>query len=303
MITTMVESTNYPLLTAKCNPLCESLIWKWDGDETKIRGFAVFLDGVPYGGIFPYPPMRSVIVQPPISACAAKSSWQVAAVTASSMSQLSTPYILPGPHPLPQNPAYLVGTCTIYIKVKFESLDLEWTNDSMGSGGPGDCDTTDAYYYIHADERGTATSGSYLYRTRKFYGSGHYRPLSCGSYSSHHLFDKVNPALVSGLENSNGLPFSEILLSGELERLDQPIQILVGAQFVDADFSPGNNDDWIVNFGTLYIADSFQEAIEYFGCSGRTFVDEDEEDAGKSRTQYTITVYPNACERSPEGLP
>ncbi len=139
----------------RCNPSCRSLIWKWDGDETKIRGFAVFLDGLPYGGIFPYPPMRNVIVQPPLSACAAESSWQVAAVTASAMSQLSQPYVLPAP-----DPQDLSRICTIYIKVKFEYLDLEWTHDGFGSGSPGDCDTMDAYYAIHADERGAATSGT-----------------------------------------------------------------------------------------------------------------------------------------------
>ncbi|MCX6071738.1 MAG: LysM domain-containing protein [Chloroflexi bacterium] len=300
VITTMVESTNYPLLTANCNPRCQSLIWKWDGNETKIRGFAVFLDGLPYAGVFPYPPMRSVFVQPPISACSAESRWQVAAVTASAMSQLSTPYILPGPHPLPQNPDYLGGTCTIYVKVKFEYLDLEWTHDGFGSGSPGDCDTMDAYYAIHVDERGPATAGSYLYQTRKFYGGGIYRPLSCGNHSSLHLFDKVNPALVSGVQTTNNLPFSEILLFGELERMDQPLLILVAANFLDYD--PSSDPDWIAKYGTEYAADNFQAAIDFFGC-GRTFVDEDEMDSGKSRLQYTITVYPNACDRLPEILP
>jgi LysM repeat protein len=299
VITTMVESTNYPLLTANCNPRCQSLIWKWEGDETKIKGFAVFLDGLPYGGLFPYPPMRSVIVQPPISACAAESRWQVAAVTASAMSPLSTAYILPGPHPLPQNPGYLGGTCTIHIRVKFEFLDLEWTHEGFGSGGPGDCDTMDAYYAIHVEEAGPATVGSYLSQTRKFYGAGFYRPLRCGNHSSLYLFDEVNPALVSGAKTPDNLPFSEILLFGELQRLDQPLILRVGANFVDYDASSA--DDWIAKYGTEYTIDDFQTAIDYFGC-GRTFVDDDEMDSGKSRLQYTITVYPNACERVPEGL-
>ncbi len=158
----------------------------------------------------------------------------------------------------------------------------------------------DAYYAIHVDERGPATSGSYLYQTRKFYGGGFYRPLSCGIHNSLHLFDEVNPALVSGVKTTGDLPFSEILLFGELERLDQPLIILVGANFYDHDDS--SNDDWIAKYGTEYAADNFQSAIDYFGC-GRTFVDDDEMDSGKSRLQYTITVYPNACARSPEILP
>jgi hypothetical protein len=158
----------------------------------------------------------------------------------------------------------------------------------------------DAYYAIHVDERGPATAGSYLYQTRTFYGDGHYRPLSCGNYSSLHLFDKVNPALVSGMQSTSNLPFSELLLFGELQRLDQPLLILVAANFVDYD--PSSDPDWIAKYGTEYVADNFQAAIDYFGC-GRTFMDEDEMDSGKSRLQYTITVYPNACARSPEVLP
>jgi len=158
----------------------------------------------------------------------------------------------------------------------------------------------DAYYAIHVDERGPATSGSYLYQTRTFYGGGIYRPLSCGNHSSLHLFDKVNPALVSGVQTTNNLPFSEVLLFGELERLDQPLIILVGAHFYDHDDSSA--DDWIAKYGTEYTVDDFQAAIDYFGC-GRTFVDDDEMDSGKSRLQYSITVYPNACDRVPVVLP
>jgi len=201
---------------------------------------------------------------------------------------------------LPQNPAYFGGKCAFYVKVKFESLDLESTHDGYGSGGPGDCDTMDAYYAIHVDERGTATAGSYLYQTREFYGAGIYRPLSCGNHSSLHLFDEVNPALVSGVQTTGNRPFSEILLFGELERLDQPLIILVGANVLDYD--PSSDHDWIAKYGTEYVVDDFQSAIDYFGC-GRTFVDDDEMDSGKSQLQYTITVYPNACDSSPEILP
>jgi hypothetical protein len=190
----------------------------------------------------------------------------------------------------------------MYIKVQFEYLDLEWTNDSLGSGGPGDCDTTDAYYSLHVSEKGGyATSWIDLYRTRYFYGGGLYRPLKCGVHSFQDLFDSVNPVLVRTVYYFYDwtTPFSELIVWTYLQSPDKPISILVAANFVDADFSPGNDDDYIVHTGTLYEAPSFQSAINYFGC-GRTFVDDDEEEAGKSRLQYTVTVYPNACERTPD---
>jgi hypothetical protein len=284
-------------LTVKCHPLCRSLGWTWDGDEEKIRGFAVFLDGVPYGAPFPYPPMRSVLVQPPASACSASSRWQVAAVTASAMSPLSQEFTLPAPPS-----GYAPGTCEIYIKVKFEYLDLEWTRDGGFSGGPGDCDTVDAYYAIHVDERGAATSGGGLYQTRRFYNSDFPRALECGVHSHQDLFDNVNPALVSTdpgwiYSYVEQPPFSEILLYGDLSWPDQSLVILVGANFLDTD-GDWSGDDWIAKYGTQYEADNFQSAIDYFGC-GRTFVDDDEMGSGKSRLQYTITVYPNACDRMP----
>lgn len=303
VITTMVESTNNPLLTANCNPRCQSLIWKWEGDEAKIRGFAVYLNGLPYAAVFPYPSMRSVLVQPPISACKGDSRWQVAAVSSNAMSSLSAEYVLPGPHPLPQNPGFLAGTCTFCVKVKFEALDLEWTHEGYGSGGPGDCDTLDATYYIHADERGAATEGAYLYATRKFYSGEFTRPLRCGVHGYQDLYDRVNPVLVSqwapvpGHEHGTW-PFSEIILVGDMPRPDQSIILLIGAHFYDHDDT--SSDDWIAKYGTEYVADNFQSAIDYFGC-GRTFIDDDEMDSGKSRLQYTITVYPNACARVPEG--
>jgi hypothetical protein len=306
-ITGMIETADHPL-TARCNPRCQRLFWTWAGDETKIRGFAVYLNGQLYAAVFPYPSMRSVIVQPPISACGGTSRWQVAAVTASAMSPLSAEYVLPGPHPHTANPAFVAGTCTIYVKVKFEVLDLEWTHEGYGSGGPGDCDTLDALYYIHVDERGAATGGSYLYATRKFYSGEFPRAMKCGVHGYQDLFDRVNPALVSRWAPVPGTvpiehgawPFSEIILAGDLLRPDQSIILLVGAHFFDHDYTSA--DDWIAKYGTEYVADNFQAAIDYFGC-GKTFIDDDEMDSGKSRLQYTITIYPNACERKPEGLP
>ena len=111
---------------------------------------------------------------------------------------------------------------------------------------------------------------------------------------------QVNPALVTGGTSTSNRPFSELTLSGELQRLDQPLIVLVGAHFYDHDDSSANV--CIAKYGAEYVADSFQDAMDYFGC-GRTFVDDDEMDSGKSRLQYTITIYPNACARAPEVLP
>jgi hypothetical protein len=88
----------------------------------------------------------------------------------------------------------------------------------------------------------------------------------------------------------------KILVYGDLDRPKQPL-IIWSANFdYDSDRTIG------AKYGTEYTIDDFQTAIDYFGC-GRTFVDDDERDSGKSRLQYTITVYPNACDRMPEVLP
>jgi hypothetical protein len=113
------------------------------------------------------------------------------------------------------------------------------------------------------------------------------------------LFDKADPALVSGDQTTGCLPFSEILLFGELQGLDQPLIILVGANLFDSDAS--SDPAWIAKYGTECLAEDSQSAIGYLGC-GRPFVDDDEMDSGKSRIQYIITVDPNACELMHEGL-
>jgi len=296
VVTDLRNGPNIPLLS-RCNPFCKELVWSWGGDQTKIKGFLIFLDDSLYPTLMPFPSQRSMFVQPPVSSCASGSRWQVAAVTASAMSQLSKPFTLDAPR------RYLDKDCTIYIKVKFEYLDLEWTNDSMDSGGPGDCDWTDAYYALHVSERGFDGVGLDLYKTRYFYGGGFYRPLKCGVNSFQDLADTVNPLLTRAFtwydDEYPTRPFSELIVDSQRGYWDQPLSILVGAKFLDADFSPGNANDYIVNIGTQYDAPSFQSAINYFGC-GRTFVDEDEQEAGKSRLTYTITVYPNACERTPD---
>lgn len=164
---------------------------------------------------------------------------------------------------------------------------------------PGDCDTMDACYAIHVDERGPAAAGFYLYQTRRFHAGGIYRPVSCGNHSSLHLFDKVIPALVSGDPTTSIPPFRGIFLSGDLQRLDRPHIIRVGANFLDYDAS--SDPAWIAKYGLEYVAEDLRSAIDSFECA-RTSVDDDEMDSGKSRLQHTISVYPNARERMPEGL-
>jgi hypothetical protein len=157
----------------------------------------------------------------------------------------------------------------------------------------------DAWYANHVDEKGPAVVGSCQYQARKFHGGIFHRPSSCGNHCSFHLFDKVTLALLSGDQTTSILSFIEIILFGALQRLDQAPIILGGTNLLDHDAS--SEPGWNAKYGTEYVAEDFQLAIDYFGC-GRTFVDVDEMDSGRARLQVTITAHPNACKRIHEGL-
>ena len=155
----------------------------------------------------------------------------------------------------------------------------------------------DAYYAIHVDERGAATGEPISTRP-----AGSSIVLTSSRVEMRHpysqdLFDGVSPALVLGIRQCKVPPFSEILLSGDLASAGS-IAGHSGWGQLPGSGRWSSDDDWIAKYGTEYEADNFQAAIDYFGC-GRTFVDDDEIDSGKSRLQYTITVYPNACDRAP----
>ena len=137
--------------------------------------------------------------------------------------------------------------------------ELEWADYRDGSGGPGDGDTMAADHAIPVDESGPAAAGAHPNQRRKDHGGGIYSPLSCGDHGSLHLFDKVDPAPVSGDQTTSIPPSSELLLFGELQRLDQPLIILVGANGVDDDVS--SDPDWNARYGAESVAEDSQSGI------------------------------------------
>jgi hypothetical protein len=259
-----------PWFTA-CEPPCEKLLWKWDGDESKITGFIVFFNGVPYG-TYPYPPMRGAVVRIPLSPCDSTARWQVAAIAGGARSKLSDPLDVP-------------PECGVYVKVKFDSLDLEWTHDGWGSGSPGDCDTLDAYYATNlqvGNDDWAHEETVLFYGPSKAYTGAFFKPLGCGVHSFKDLADNVDPVFIY---SSTLPPFSEIRFG--IGWWGGSFSIWVRANFLDHDdWTP---DDWIARYNIRFDFDSPQQAIDYLKC-GKTFVESEEDEEAGSHLQFTLTA-------------
>jgi hypothetical protein len=267
-----------------CVPDCGKLSWKWDGDQSKVAGFMVFLDGLPYA-TFPMAAMRDVVVRYPLSACSDSARWQVAAVAGPARSKLSDALWYSVTH-----------TCNIYVKVKFDYLDLEWTHDGWGSGGPGDCDTLDAYYAI--DLQVSSDDEMVLfYGPSKAYTGAVFKPLGCGVHSFQELADSVDPIYVGGPADP---PFSEIHGALIQSGFGGSLQVWVRANFVDHDDWSG--DDWIARYNLLLDFGSQQEGLDYLKC-GKTFVESNQDEEGKSHLQFTLTASTSPSFNRPSGCP
>ncbi len=90
------------------------LTWKWDGDQTKIDGFRIYLGDVPYT-MYPLPPyQREVYVKLPTK-CGARISWRVTAVKGDAESKPSD-YL--------DGNTYWQPDCNYYVMVKFDKIDV-----------------------------------------------------------------------------------------------------------------------------------------------------------------------------------
>lgn len=133
------------------DPLLRSVDWKWSGDPSKIKGFAIYLNGAKVK-VVNDSSARSADVRLPKD-CGMNIRWQVTALAGNAESKLSAPY------------EYEQLPCEAYIAVRFDSIYFTWTQD----GWFGDCDTMDAYYTIWVN----ATSKS-------FWGGNFFYPVRCG---------------------------------------------------------------------------------------------------------------------------
>jgi hypothetical protein len=255
----------------ECVPECRTIKWSWDGDPKTITGFAVFVNGKLLSAA-PYPDMREMVVRFPISSCGTEPGWQVAAVSGATISKLSAP-------PFP----WYKAVCTEWIKVKFDSIEFDWTD------GPGDCDTFEAYYAINMQVGGNS-------QTKTFFGNGLFKPLQCGVYTFQALADEVDRAYIFANYVDSKLPMSEFTDTVLLKYEGEGFSVNVRANFMDQD--EWSSDDWMARYNSAIYFTSFKEALETLGC-GKTFTEEDEQDKGKSRLQFTLSVYPNPCKNSP----
>ena len=137
------------------------LSWEWLGDERKITGFTVYLNGKPIKTTRPN--QRQIYYLPP-SNCGDQQRLQVAVNTNHGQSLSSNPLIIPLP------------PCPVLAEIQFISMDTGITNDSFS----GKCDTIETYYEFWA-------SGATDAR-KKAWGKPFFFPVKC---NSHYTFDDI----------------------------------------------------------------------------------------------------------------
>lgn len=137
------------------------LTWEWLGDERKITGFTVFLNGKPIKTALPI--QRQIFYLPP-SSCGEQQRFQVAVNTDHGQSLNSNPLIIPLP------------PCPVLAEIQYVTMDIGLTNDSLR----GKCDTLETYYEFWA-------SGATEVRKR-IWGKPFFFPVNC---STRYTFDDI----------------------------------------------------------------------------------------------------------------
>lgn len=134
--------------------------WKWDGDNSKITGFAILLDHIPVKQV-PAASRAAEIKIPAI--CDVHLRWEVAAVSDSGMA-LSAPF------------EQILDKCEYNLIVKFQSVKFDYVNDDeeKASSPPNDpCyQTAEGYFFLIVNGK-----------SRSFYNLPNYIPLKgCQTY-------------------------------------------------------------------------------------------------------------------------
>ncbi len=181
------------------DPRERSLTWKWDGDQSKIEGFKIYLNGKPYStgwlSTFPLtatPNERKVKVRMPAD-CGQHTSWQVSAFNGNAESLLSAAA------------EYDLPKCPLYAHVTFKSIWLLHVRDSFMLDFRADpCDTVGAWLVIYANNV-RRTGGSWW--ADLYTGPGSVA-MTCGMYTFKQLlqtwFKEPSPdVLVAPLYGEN----------------------------------------------------------------------------------------------------
>jgi hypothetical protein len=205
--------------------------------------------------------LREDIVQLP-GECGQQVVWQVAVRAGSALSNLSAPL------------SYDLPRCQAYLRVRFDDIYLDWTDD----GWPGDkCDTLDAYFQISVRDV-----------TRSFWGGNFFQPLKCGR----HYFSDIT-----------GGPYKQTygpepyVITIPLDTGENVDSIWIKTRFWD-------HDDWSSDdlFGihaehlpdyTPQIGERWPECYLTY-TTGGSITDE-----AKSYLTFTYSIYPNKCRDIP----
>ena len=276
----LVELAAPDISIAKGFPPARTLHWKWDGDASKLTGFAVYLNGKQVA-THPYPDMRDVLVRLP-GECGNHVRWEVVALGPSVQLQRYGPYVPVESRRSNPPVEYDQPPCQAYVAVKFDRLDVLLT-DEEGWSGP--CPTLEAYYALNVNDG-----------LKKFYypgGSGvgsSFFTVQCGkSYSLYDMgrpylqWDKYPDTVVTTIKDPN-----------------KPFDIQVTTFFFDYDDWTGA--DWFGLHHMEYGMNSLKEAQEFFGCGTHYSIDYINSVAG-TVLYYTVSVYPNACADLPPYIP
>jgi hypothetical protein len=257
---------------ANVDPRERALVWKWSGDPSKIKGFSVFLDGIPYGYVDGANTRQATVYNP--NQCGKSFLWQVRAVA--------------GPTQSPLSPLFYdkLPACKSYVMVKFNWISLLWSSDGLFGG---DCDTLSAYYSIRVNDEVQAfwgppywTGGSTIFTAHPVGTS--MISLKCGV---RYYF--------SGM--GYGPHPDEIVVPVEAE----PFEILISTRFRDYDEWSG--DDAFGEHSARLWYSSLQDAQQDLGCGKSFTTDRARTDTATSVLNYSVFVYPNACEDVPPHLP
>ncbi len=254
------------------DPYERLLVWTWVGDQSKLTGFQIYLNGVAYSlgasgtPSLAAPAARSERVRLP-RLCGEHIRWQVAAVVGDAQSKLSKPY------------EYDQEPCKLQAKVRFDKIHLENTKDD---GGP--CDILESSFSLGVNGKSQCfgrcgscpwgpTVFDYLEKCNYGKVSSVYG-VRCGEWNFHWLIGGAGDEFVIPLDAKD-------------------IHFLVYTVFWDDDGTVFG--DHTVNLSYP----SIEKAQADLGCE-KTFVSNPiSSRAAWSQLTFTVAVYPNKCREDP----